>query len=98
MSLVKVGSRHEVIIPKAMCTKLQVKPGDYIELRISKGQAVLRPKTKIDRVPYTDEPIGPKTRASIRRGLKEVAEGKVAGPFRTAKELQAHLDSLKKRR
>jgi AbrB family looped-hinge helix DNA binding protein len=98
MPLVKVGSKHQVVIPKLVRTKLQVRPGDYVEVSFHKNRAVIKRKKVIDDFPVTDEPIGPKTKSAIRRGLKEVAQGKVVGPFRTADELVAHLNSLKKRR
>jgi hypothetical protein len=35
--------------------------------------------------------VGPKTRASIRQGLKELKAGKGHGPFKNAKELLFNL-------
>ncbi len=90
MPLVKVGSKHQVVIPKDVRTKMGVKPGDYVEIALHKGQAVIKPKKVVD-VPHPDEPVGPKTRAGIGQALTEVAEGKVEGPFSTAQELVEHL-------
>jgi len=98
MALVKVGAKHRVVIPKDIRTRMRVKPGDYLEIRCEGSQAVMKRKKVVDEFPYTDEPIGPKTRAMLRQALKEVQEGKLIGPFRTATEVQAHLDSLKRQR
>ena len=98
MALVRVGTKHQVVIPKAVFSKLGLAPGDYVDVSIRKNEAVIKRKKIVDDFPISDEPIGPKTRATIRRGLKDLELGNVSGPFRTAKELQAHLDSLKKKR
>jgi AbrB family looped-hinge helix DNA binding protein len=93
MSLVKVGTRHQVVIPKSVRTSLRFKPGDYVEITVERQRAVIKPKKIVDR----DEPIGPKTRAGIQQGLRDVAEGRVSKSLRTTGEIQSHLDALKKR-
>ena len=98
MALVRVGTKHQVVIPKAVFPKLGLAPGDYVDVSIHKNEAVIKQKRIVDDFPVTDEPLGSKMRASLRRGLKDLAEGRIHGPFRTAKELQAYLDSLKKPR
>lgn len=95
MPLVKVGTKHQVVIPKAVRTRLGVKPGDYVEIVLGKNQAIIKPKSIVDR--WTDEPIGPLTRAGIKRGLKDAARGRVTKPKKTAKQVRAHLDKLKKK-
>lgn len=98
MALVRVGTKHQVVIPKDVFSKLGLAPGDYVDVSVRKNEAVIKRKRLVDDFPVTDETIGHKTKAAIRRGLRDLAKGKVSGPFSTAKELQAHLDSLKKRR
>ena len=98
MTLVRVGTKHQVVIPKAVFLKLGLVPGDYVEVSARKNEAVIKRKRIVDDYPVTDEPLGPKMRASLRRRLKDLAEGRIHNPFRTAKELQAYLDSLKKPR
>lgn len=34
MPLVKVGSKHQVVIPKSVRDKLHVDPGDYVDVSI----------------------------------------------------------------
>ncbi len=96
MALVKVGSKNEVIIPEKIREELGIEPGDYVEISLRHDQAVIERKRSGDDFPYTDEAIGPETRAAIQEALDEVSAGNVAGPFNTAEELQDHLDSLKK--
>ncbi len=89
MPLVKVGSKHQVVIPKAVFIKLGLAPGDYVEIAVHKQQVVLKPKKVVDR--YTEEPIGPKTRAAIRQAFTQIKAGKGYGPFKSAEELIADL-------
>ena len=93
MSLVRVGSKNQVVIPKNVRSRLGVRPGDYVEIDIERNRALIKPQKIVDR----DEPIGPKTRAAIRQGLRDVAAGRVSRPLDTARDVQAHLDALKKR-
>lgn len=93
MPLVKVGSKHQVVIPKNVRQRLGVAPGDYVEIVFERNTARIKPKKLVDR--EADEPIGPKTKAAIRRALKEVRKGKSQGPIKTEEELQRFLDRLK---
>ena len=40
--LVKVGPKHQVVIPKAVRTKLGVDPGDYVEVAFQRDHATIR--------------------------------------------------------
>jgi AbrB family looped-hinge helix DNA binding protein len=97
MSLVKVGSKNQVIIPKKVRDELGIEPGDYVEISFEKNRAVITRKKLIDDIPYTDEPLGPESQAGLKEALEDVAAGRVSGPYKTAEELQDYLDSLKKR-
>jgi AbrB family looped-hinge helix DNA binding protein len=93
MPLVKVGSKNQVVIPKAVRAKLQIKPGDYVDVSFQNDQAVLTRKKVVD-YPVTDEPVGPKTKAAIEKATKEVKTGKGQGPFKSAEDL---IDDLHRR-
>lgn len=95
MSLVKVGSKHQVVIPKGVRASLGVRPGDYVDIAVSREGAFIKPKKIVDR--YSDERLGPKARAGLRQALKEVAEGRVSNPLRSAEEVQSWLASIKKK-
>ena len=97
MALVKIGSKHQVVIPKTVFAEMGLAPGDYVDISTNRGHAVIKRKKVVDDFPETDEPIGPKTRAGIQQGLKDIAAGRVSKPLRTSEEIQAYLDSLKKR-
>ena len=95
MPLVKVGPKHQVVIPKEVREKLGVAPGDYVEVAFKRNRVVIERKKIVDDFPYTDEPLGPKMAASLREALEVVREGKVSKPLRTDEEVQRYLDSLK---
>ncbi len=96
MPLVKVGSKHQVVIPKNVRDMLGIAAGDYVEISFDRGRAVLVRKKLVDDIPLTTEKLGPKTKASIRRGRQEVRQGKAGPPLRGKKQIQGHLDALKK--
>lgn len=87
MPVVKVGKDNKVVIPKEVRERLGLKPGDFVQAKFE----------RVVEVPYTDEPLGPKARAALREAQKDIEAGRVSGPFKTAEEVQAHLDSLKRR-
>jgi len=87
----RVGTKHQVVIPKAVFNKLGLAPGDYVEVALRKNQTVITRKKFVDDFPTTDEALGSKTRASIRQGLKEIKAGKGHGPFKNAKNLISDL-------
>ena len=95
MPLVKVGSKHQVVIPKKVREQLGIEPGDYVEISHIKSGAMIKRKALVD-VPETDEKLGPKTRAGIKQALKEMKEGKAAPLLRTQKELREYFDTLKR--
>ena len=90
MSLVRIGSKNQVVIPKSVRTQLGVGPGDYVEIDFDRNRALIKPKKIVDR----DELLGPKTRAAIQQALKEVKKGRTYGPFHTYEEL---IEDLHKR-
>lgn len=49
MPLVKIGTRYQVSIPKALAEALALKPGDYVEVDRKGKKLVLIPKAVIDR-------------------------------------------------
>lgn len=49
MPLTKVGSRHQVTIPKEIVEKLQLKSGDYVEVTLEDSKVVIVPKAVVDR-------------------------------------------------
>ena len=97
MPIVKVGSKHQVVIPKSVRDELGIEAGDYVEISRRHNGAMIKLQ-RITNAPPSKEAIGPKTKASIRAGLKDVAKGKSRPALRGKKEVRAYLDGLKKTR
>lgn len=75
--VVKIGASRQVAIPKRLYDKLGLKPGDYLEIEIEEDHLVLTPKALIDR--------------GLAEGLQDLKEGRVYGPFGSAKEMVESL-------
>jgi len=97
MAIVKVGSKHQVVIPKAVREELGIEAGDYVEISRRSNGALIK-RQQITDAPPTAEAIGPKTKASIRAGVKDASKGKSRRALRGKKEVRAYLDGLKKSR
>ena len=95
--IVKVGSKHQVVIPKSVRDELGIEAGDYVEISRRKNGALIKLQ-RITDAPPTKEVIGPRTKASIRAGLKDAAKSKTGPALRGKKEVRAYLDGLKKTR
>ncbi len=93
MTVVRMGPNNEVVFPTRVRTKLGPNPGDYVEVKLQDHTAMItrQPETFSE----TDEPIGPQMRAHIEEALKDIEEGRVYGPFDTAEEVIAYLQSMK---
>jgi len=85
MPLVKIGSKHQVTIPKEIFNKLSLKPGDYVEVQLRNGRIVLTPKEIMDK--EDDSWFWSKEwQEKERKADEAIAKGEVIGPFKTAKE------------
>ena len=94
MALVKISSKHQVVIPKEIFQNLGLAPGDLVEVSQHRNQVVIRPKQVVD--PEDAWFYSPKTQALLKEALAEVKAGRVSPKLRTKKELQDYLDKLKK--
>lgn len=88
MPIVKVGSSRQVVIPKKFHDKLGLVPGDYLEVELEKGKVVFTPKTLIDK----------QVEEQLAEGLKDIQDGRVYGPFDSAKEITESLRGSGKRK
>ena len=87
MAAVKIGVSRQVVIPKKIHEKLGLAPGDYLEVALKNGTVVFTPKTLVDK----------RIEKRLAEGLSDIQEGRVTGPFRTAKEALKALRRAKKR-
>ena len=81
MSTVRLGTSRQVTIPKVLHDRLGLKPGDFFDVELREGQLVYTPKTLVDK----------EIDARLDEGLEDIREGRVYGPFDSAKEVVASL-------
>lgn len=90
-SVSRLGQRRQVVIPKNVWDELRLKEGDFVEVKRQKRAVLIIPKKLID----ADEELAPAEKAAIdarlAEGLEDIAQGRVAGPFRNAGELMRSL-------
>ena len=82
MPVVRLGASRQVTIPKGIHDELGLSPGDYLEVEIQEGKVVYTPKTFVDK--------------RIDEGLRDIAEGRVHGPFSSAEDAVRSLRGPKK--
>ncbi|MBI3989469.1 MAG: AbrB/MazE/SpoVT family DNA-binding domain-containing protein [candidate division NC10 bacterium] len=79
MPLVKVKPKYQVTIPNTIREQVGLEVGDLLEAEVQANRIVLTPKAVIDK--------------GLKESLEEARQGKLIGPFRTAK---ATIRALKK--
>jgi AbrB family looped-hinge helix DNA binding protein len=88
MAAVKIGVSRQVVIPKKIHDQLGLAPGDYLEVELERGKVVMTPKALVDR----------HLEKRLAEGLEDIRQGRVYGPFNSAKELIADLHRRAKKR
>lgn len=90
-SVSRLGQRRQVVIPKNVWEELHLKEGDFVEVKRQKRAVLIIPKKLVD----ADDDLTPEEKAGIdarlTEGLEDIAQGRVAGPFRNAKEVMRAL-------
>ena len=81
MPIVKIGVSRQVVIPKKLYERLGLVPGDYLEVELEDDRLVLTPKMLVEK--------------RLAEGLKDVKQGRVVGPFRTARSAMKALKAQK---
>ena len=82
MSAVKIGASRQIVIPKKIYDELGLQPGDYMEVEKSGNHLILTPKQLIEK--------------RLAEGLQDLEEGRVHGPFDSAKDVIKSLQSSTK--
>ncbi len=89
MSLVKVKSKYQIVIPEDVRKKLKVEIGDNLEIEEKNGVLIVKPVMVIDKSQayfWTDE---------WQSGEKEAEEAKKKGKFRDFKKAEEAVKWLK---
>ena len=91
MTIVKVKRNFQVTLPGDLRKKFNITEGDYMDVKIKEGGMFIKPVKIINpgqEYFYTKEWQKDEADAD-----KDIAEGKIAGPFDTAADLIKELES-----
>ena len=69
--IVKIRTNRQVSIPKVIFDDLKLEEGEFVEVKKVNGGVFFKPKKLID--------------ADLEEALRDIDEGRVIGPFKTAK-------------
>ena len=90
MPLVKIGTRHQVTIPKSIVDRLGLQAGHYVEVRLEDGRIIITPKEIVDQRHswfWTRE-----WQEGIQEALEDLKAGRVVGPFERLEDALKALD------
>jgi len=103
-TLVKIHRKGQMTLPSRLRSAIGVSEGDTVEASVHRGKIVLTPKVVIDRSKFrnADDEYTPAQRrfidARIAEGMEDFKKGRFYGPFKTADEMIASMESNLKRR
>lgn len=69
---VKIGESRQIVIPKKLYDRLNLVPGDYLEVTLRSERLVLTPQMFIER--------------QLAEGLDDIKHGRFVGPFKAVKQ------------
>lgn len=83
MDIVTVKNKFQIVIPRHVRERAHVEIGDLLEAGVEDGRIVFTPKSLVDR--------------HIAEGLSDARAGRTHGPYATAAEAIAALETRAKR-
>jgi AbrB family looped-hinge helix DNA binding protein len=90
-TLAKIKERYQITLPKLIRQKFNITEGDFVNIKEKDGGIFLQPVKMISSNQeyfYTKE-----WQVAEAEADKDIAEGNVAGPFKTVDELFEDLDN-----
>ena len=72
MAIGRLGQRRQVVIPKEICKQLGLQEGDFVDVGMEKGAAVVKPKKLVD----TDDLLTPHEEKLVHKGETQLKKGK----------------------
>src|ERR1700683_1065041 len=98
-TLVKIHRKGQMTLPIKLRSLAGISEGDLVEAAFQRGKIVITPKLVIDRsqFPTADEEYTPAQRRTIDARLaksdEDIKHGRVYGPFNSAEEMAASIES-----
>jgi AbrB family looped-hinge helix DNA binding protein len=90
VELVKVKKNYQITIPQALRRRVRLEVGDYVEVEVQEGTLVIRPVKVVH--PDQDHFFTSEWQQKESEADRDIAEGKLAGPFENT---DAALKALK---
>jgi AbrB family looped-hinge helix DNA binding protein len=84
MELVTIKNKFQIVIPQSIREQAGLDVGDLLEAKIENGKITFTPKSVVDR--------------HLNEGLQDLREGRTHGPYHSAKDAIAALESRVERR
>ncbi|RPI75087.1 MAG: AbrB/MazE/SpoVT family DNA-binding domain-containing protein [Desulfobacteraceae bacterium] len=90
MALVRVKKRFQITLPSGLCKQYKIVEGDFINIENKQEGMVLKPAKVIE--PDQEYFYSREWQKAETEADKDIAQGKVSGPFKSAKELIKALE------
>ena len=91
MPLIKIKENYQITIPSSLRKTFHVAVGDYMEMEKKEGDIILRPVKLIH--PDQEYFYTKAWQKGEVEADKDIAEGRVAGPFSSVNDLANELES-----
>jgi len=82
MDIVTVKNKFQIVIPQHVREQVHVAIGDFLEAGVENGKIIFTPKSLVDR--------------HVAEGLEDAKKGRTHGPYTTAGEAIAALETRAK--
>jgi AbrB family looped-hinge helix DNA binding protein len=69
----RVGQRRQVVIPREMLETLNIREGDFVAFTPKINGVLIKPKRLVD---ADDTVLTPREAKEVRRGIKQIKEGR----------------------
>jgi len=93
MELVKVKKNYQITIPQALRKRIRLAVGDYVEIELQEGALVIRPVKVVH--PDQEYFFTPEWQQKESEADRDIAEGRLTGPFEDADEALKVLKTTK---
>ena len=68
----RLGQRRQVVIPREIVESLRMRTGDFLAITEKDNGVLIKPKRIVDR----DDTLTPAEAKKVRRGMKQIKEGR----------------------
>ena len=68
----RLGQRRQVVIPREIAESLRMRAGDFLAITETDNGVFIKPKRIVDR----DDTLTPAEAKKVRRGMKQIKEGR----------------------